>query len=63
MKHAFTAFALLVTSGCLSLQDPEPDELGTIAYRPDPGDPMCPIWGCGANSATVGDGQIGRAHV
>lgn len=57
MKHAFSALALLATTGCLTLEDPEP-ELEAIATRPDPGDPTCSTWGCGANSATVGDGLI-----
>ena len=57
MKHAFAALALFATSGCLTLEGPEP-ELEAIALRPDPGDPSCPSWGCGANSATVGDGLV-----
>lgn len=47
--------ALFVLVACTTTEDPPTDE---VARFIDPGDPTCPSWGCGENSATVGDGLI-----
>jgi len=58
---AVVAVAVLLHSGCsidFDLeQAPRPDgEQNTISSLDT--DPSCPIWGCGTNSATVGDGVV-----
>ena len=54
MKHALAA--LVALTACTT--DDLVEDTETAARRADPGDPTCPTWGCGANSATVGDGLI-----
>ncbi len=54
MKHAFAALALL--TACTSFDEPEVGD--GVAYSRPPVEPSCDTWGCGANSATVGDGLI-----
>jgi hypothetical protein len=50
--------ALALVTGCITADlDPE-TSTDPVARYVDPGDPTCPYWGCGANSATVGDGLI-----
>ncbi len=55
MKHAL--FALACLTACTT-DDVIESETEPVARYRDPGDPTCPYWGCGANSATVGDGLV-----
>jgi len=53
MKHVFAS--LLLLSACTTMVEPEVENVN----RPPPGgDPTCPAWGCGTNSATLGDGLV-----
>ena len=58
MKHALAALVVLSASACLTLDEGAEVETGVVARAIDPGASGCPVWGCGANSATVGDGFV-----
>src|SRR4051812_14629085 len=59
MKHLLAALCLVTACTDIETPDENPEgELDVAARYVDPGGPTCPEWGCGANSATVGDGLI-----